>query len=321
MRDGVLTWHPASNSDRGHSIVLISGDEEYRSEEGLPMLARLLAERHGFTCHTLFAIDRESGEINPDEQGNIPGLALLADADLMIIATRFRNLPPDQMAHIDAYVQAGRPILGMRTATHAFALDGDYARYAWNYNGDPEYAGGFGRWILGETWIAHHGAHGRESTRGVLHPGAADHPIVRGIEDGDIWGPTDVYRVRLPLPDGCRVLVDGAILDGMSPDSNPVADDRNAPMIPVAWCREMPLGRGKTRRVFTTTMGAATDLESEGLRRLIVQGVYWLVGLDDDVPASGADVRLTWPFEPTDFGFGAYRRGMRPTDFVPGAQP
>ena len=66
----------------GRHIVLISGDEEYRSEETMPMLGQLLAKRYGFKCTVLFAVDPESGEINPDNQNNIPGIEAL---DLSLI--------------------------------------------------------------------------------------------------------------------------------------------------------------------------------------------------------------------------------------------
>ena len=75
----------------------------------------------------------------------------------------------------------------MRTATHAFNIDKGktYARYSWN---SKEWDGGFGRQVLGETWVNHHGDHGKQSTRGIIAPGAESHPILRGIKDGDIWG-------------------------------------------------------------------------------------------------------------------------------------
>ena len=118
----------------GRHIVLVSGDEEYRSEEALPQLGKILAQHHGFTCTVLFAIDPETGAIDPDNRRNIPGLAALEDADLMIIATRFRDLPDEQMAHIDRYLRAGKPVFGIRTATHAFNIESSptYARYTWN---------------------------------------------------------------------------------------------------------------------------------------------------------------------------------------------
>src|SRR3989442_6995252 len=111
-------------------IVLVSGDEEYRSEEALPQLGKILAKHHGFKCTVLFAIDPMTGEINPNVNNNIPGLEQLKTADLMIIATRFRNLPAEQMQHIVNYLDTGKPIIGMRTATHAFAnMKGKFAKY------------------------------------------------------------------------------------------------------------------------------------------------------------------------------------------------
>src|SRR6187401_2657904 len=59
---------------KGKHIVFISGDEEYRSEESLPMMAKILSQRHGFTCTVLFSIDPVTGEIDPKKQTNIPGM-------------------------------------------------------------------------------------------------------------------------------------------------------------------------------------------------------------------------------------------------------
>ncbi len=94
---------------KGKKVVLVSGDEEYRSEEALPQLAKILATHHGFDATVLFAINPESGLIDPNYSSNIPGLEKLKDADLMIIATRFRELPDDQMQHIVDYLKAGKP--------------------------------------------------------------------------------------------------------------------------------------------------------------------------------------------------------------------
>ncbi|MCA9309866.1 MAG: ThuA domain-containing protein [Phycisphaerales bacterium] len=315
VADGVLTWRPSGVGGDAPVVVLVSGDEEYRSEEALPQLAAILSERHGCVCHVLFALDPVTGVIDPEVRDNIPGLELLGRADLLIIATRFRALPDEQMSPIDAYIRSGRPVLGLRTATHAFASTGTYEGYAWNHAGDA-WEGGFGRAILGETWIAHHGAHGSESTRGIVDPGGIDHPILRGVGDGDIWGPTDVYRVRLPLPEDCRVLVRGEILAGMTAEAPAVADARNDPMMPIAWTRRMPLADGGERRVFTCTMGAASDLTSAGTRRLLVNATLWLLDRAHEIPPVGADVRLVGRYEPSAFGFGGYRRGVRPEDIA-----
>lgn len=311
--DEWVVYEGGDGPGAGKHIVLISGDEEYRSEEALPQLGKILSVRHGFTCTVLFAINPETGEIDPNNRRNIPGLEALDDADLMIISTRFRDLPDDQMAHIDAYVRAGKPILGIRTATHAFNITSSdtYKHYTWNARG--EHDGGFGRQILGETWIAHHGRHGREGTGGVVAAEAASRPIARGLDQGDIWGPTDVYTVTLPLPESQPVVL-GVVLDGMTPDAAPVEGAKNDPMMPIAWTRTYEGEDGTTGRVFTSTLGASTDLVADGGRRMLINGVYWTLGMEDLIPASGTDVRLVGEYAPTPFGFDTFVQGVRPAD-------
>ncbi len=180
---------------RGKHVVLLAGDEEYRSEEGLPMLAKILATRHGFDCTVLFSINAATGDIDPECQTNLPGLEALDKADLCVMQLRFRELPDGQMKHFVDYVNSGRPLIALRTSTHAFAYqrnkNSPYARYDWS---SGQWPGGFGEQVLGETWISHHGAHGVESTRGVINPALGGHPILRGVSD--LWWPSDVYTAR-----------------------------------------------------------------------------------------------------------------------------
>ena len=304
----------------GKHVVLVSGDEEYRSEEALPLLAKILAKHHGFKATVLFAIDPGTGEINPNTNNNIPGLEALKTADLMIIATRFRNLPDEQMQHVVDYLNAGKPVIGLRTATHAFNIEGDskFKKYTWNYGGD-DYKDGFGRQILGETWVNHHGAHGSESTRGLIAETMKDHPVVRGLKDGDVWGPTDVYGIR-NLPENAKPVVMGQVLAGMTADAKPVEGQKNDPMMPVAWVRTYKGESGQEGRVFTTTMGSSTDLQSEGLRRLVVNAVYWCLGAEGKIPAEGTKVDVVGPYEPTKFAFDGYVKGKKPQDYVAGAE-
>jgi hypothetical protein len=299
---------------QGKHIVLVSGDEEYRSEEALPQLAKILASRHGFKCTVLFATDPKDGTINPIIRDNIPGLEALDTADLMIIFTRFRDLPDEQMKHIVDYVESGRPIIGMRTATHAFDIKGNktYAKYGWS---NKEWRGGFGRQVLGETWVNHHGQHGKQSTRGIVSRGEEAHPILRGIKDGDIWCPTDVYAVNLPLPGDSKPLVLGQVLQGMKPGDEPVAGKQNEPMMPVAWVKSYTGASGKSARVFATTMGASQDLQSEGLRRLLVNAAYWSTGMEDKIPEK-TEVDLVGEYKPMPFKFGGAARGIKPSDLV-----
>ena len=311
-------WLEVAGGDgpgKGKKVVLVSGDEEYRSEEALPQLAKILARHHGFDCTVVFAIDPATGQINPNTNDNIPGLEKLGNADLMVIATRFRNLPDEQMKHVDAFLKAGKPVVAMRTATHAFNIPEGrtYRRWSWD-NGGEGFAQGFGRQVLGETWISHHGGHGSESTRGLLAPDAKDHPILRGIKDGEIWGPTDVYGVRLPLPGDSKPLVLGAVLAGMKPDSPPVTGEKNEPMMPVAWTKSYSVDGGPKGRSFTTTMGAATDMTAEGTRRMLVNACYWAAGLEAKIPEK-SKVDLVGTFEPTPFGFNGAKKGLTPADY------
>jgi hypothetical protein len=301
---------------KGKHIVLISGDEEYRSEEALPQLGKILAKHHGFKCTVLFAIDPADGTINPNKNDNIPGLEALKNADLMIIATRFRNLPDEHMKHMVDYVESGRPVIGLRTATHAFNLGkgSSYLKYTWT-SGEKGYQGGFGKQVLGETWVNHHGKHGSQSTRGLRARGMENHPILRGIKDGDIWGPTDVYTVRLPLASDCKPLVMGQVLEGMKSTDVPVEGKVNDPMMPVAWVKTYKGSSGKTARVFTTTMGASQDLESEGQRRLLVNACYWTLGMEKKI-FEQSSVDLVGEYKPLPFRFGGFKKGVKPSDLA-----
>jgi hypothetical protein len=317
-----LTFN-AEAKDAKH-VVLISGDEEYRSEEALPQLAKILSTRHGFRCTVLFAQDPAMpGIINANYVQNIPGLEALNSADLVVIFTRFRALPDDQMKFIDDYLKNGKPVIGIRTATHAFNFDtdspSDYIHYSNGYEGDKEeWAGGFGRLVLGEKWISHHGHHKHQSTRGIVSEAGKFHPVTNGIEAGDIWGPTDVYGVRLPLPGDSQPIILGEVTeregvfdeedlfygmrptDSISATTNDKGELLNDPMMPIAWTKSYQIPGGKEGRAVTTTIGAASDMLNEGVRRLLVNSVFW--SLDMVVPEK-ADVGIVGDFKPTAYEF------------------
>jgi type 1 glutamine amidotransferase len=273
----------------GKNIVLVAGDQEYRSEESIPALARILETRHGFNCTVLYSINRQTGAIDPSTTDNIPGLDALRKADLMIIFTRFLELPDEQMKEIIDYTNSGRPIVGLRTSTHAFNYvkhpDSPYAKY-----GAQSKDGGFGRQVLGETWIAHYGAHQKESTRGVIVAEMQDHSILRGVRD--IWGWSDVYEIT-SLSGDSQPLVMGQVLLGMDPSSTP---DPGKKMMPVAWIKTYA-----GARVFMTTMGHVMDFKNEGFRRLMVNACYWAMGMEKHIsPASNVD--LVGEFSPSPIG-------------------
>lgn len=307
-RDWVV-YEGKEGAGKGKHIVFISGDEEYRSEEGLPMMAKILSQRHGFKCTVLFAVNPKDGTIDPNEHVNIPGLEALQTADMMVMLLRFREPADDQMKYIADFVNSGKPIMGLRTSTHAFDFAKNkgsaYAKYSWT---SKEWPGGFGQHVLGDTWISHHGNHGSESTRAIINKQFANHPVLTDVDD--VWGPTDVYGI-VHLPADTTILAHGSVLAGMKPDAKPVDGPKNNPMMPLIWVRGYQGESGKTSRVICTTMGAATDLESAGLRRLLVNACYWGMGMK--VPHN-ADVNYVGEFKPTPFGFGRFQKGIKPSD-------
>ena len=299
---------------KGKHVVLIAGDDEYRSEESVPQLAKILAVHHGFACTVLFATNPKTGEIDPAAQDNIPGLAKLATADLMVLFLRFRDLPDEQMKPILDYADSGRPIIGLRTSTHAFSFRKHKTHAKWDWRAKGATAGGFGRQVFGETWISHYGRHQKQSTRGRIAKGMEGHPIVRGCED--IWGPSDVYAVT-KLHGDCQPLIMGQVLSGMDPADRPAAGKE---LVPVAWTRTYTGAGGKAARVFTTTMGHVGDFHSEGFRRLLVNACCWCVGLEGQIPAR-AKADLVGEFKPSPIGFGKHRGGVRAADHAIKVRP
>lgn len=315
---GSVSYPAKDGPGKGRHVVFLTGDEEYRSEEGLPMLAKILSQRHGFKSTVLFSLDAD-GTINPKNGKSISDPAAIDSADAIVMLLRFRNWPDEDMARFEKYLNAGKPIVALRTSTHAFNGFPKGSQWeAWNYNNQ----GGFGKRVLGETWLTHWGNHKVEATRGAIEPSQQSNPLLRGVSN--IFGETDVYEAYPPAD--ATVLVRGIVLTTLSPDSEP-ADRRkprstdkveqavNDPAMPIVWTRMNKNANGTTNRIFTTTMGAATDLENEGLRRLIVNAVYW--GLAMDVPQR-ADVTYVDEYKPSFYGFDGFRKGLHPSDFALG---
>jgi hypothetical protein len=303
-----VVYEGTKGPGKGKHIVFLAGDDEYRSEEGLPELAQILSKRHGFKCTVLFSINDKS-EIDPTIRNNQPGIEALDKADLCVMQLRFRDWPDEQMKHFVDYYKSGKPIIALRTTTHAF----DYAPsstspYKWFDWQDPAWKG-----VLGETWVGHWGDHGKQATRGVI---VEKHPILRDVKS--IFGTTDVYEAA---PRDSSVLVRGEVVSGMNPNDEQakgrrknaagVEQDLNDPMMPIVWVKN-----GK-QKVLVCTMGAATDFLNAGLRRLIVNGAYWGVG--KTVPPR-ADVTLVGEYRPTMFGFGGYKKGVKPADLTLGVR-
>ena len=310
--DDFITYEPKDGPGKGKHVVLLAGDEEYRSEEAMPMLGKILSQRNGFKCTVLFSVGAD-GTIDPGAGGSLSNPAALDTADAIVMSLRFRKWDDAILSKFEAAVNRGVPLIGLRTSTHLFSgipKDSKYAKWNWN---SKDWAGGFGRNVLGETWVAHHGAHKKEGTRGIVEAAQAENPILRGL--GEIFGDTDVYTAN-PLADS-TIIMRGSVTESLDPASPAVKGKKNEPMQPIVWTRVHKNDAGKTNNIVTTTMGSATDLSNEGLRRLVVNGVFWGLGLE--VPQK-ANVELVDPFRPRPYGFGGGRKGITAADHALGKE-
>ncbi len=303
-----LIYEGTTGPGKGKHIVFIASDHEYKSEEALPALARILAKHHGFKCTVLFGVDPKTRAIIPGFS-NIPGTDALKSADLLVIFTRFQNLPVEQMQPIVDYLNRGGPVVGLRTATHGFNIptNSPFAKYDYDYKGN-DYKGGFGRQILGETWVGHYGPNHQSSTRLDLVPGKANHPILIGVSN--MWAEIGAYNAY-PI-EGSEVLAMALPLSGMEPTS-PV-DPTKKPM-PGAWVRTYQSASGKAGRVFTSTYGASGDLVNEGFRRMVVNACFWASGLEQAIQPN-SDIRFVGPFRPTWHGKTKRAEGVTPEDLA-----
>ena len=285
-----LVFEPPAGTPAERHVVLVAGDEEYRTEESMPMLAKILSQKHRFRCTVIFAMGPDGADyIDPNHSAGIRGFDALANADLMIIGTRFRNPSAEQAKFIGDFLNAGKPVIGTRTATHAFQGKGDFAGLPYN---------DFGLKVLGETWVSHHGEHKSQGARAVFEPKSLIHPLLRGVKP--FFAPSDVYGV-IHLSEEDEILARGAVTESLDPMSVAVSGGVNAPMQPLAWMHryDRPNGKG-TGLSFCTTAGASVDFVDANLRRMIVNACYYLTGRE--VPGL-ADVGYVDPFYPSFYGF------------------
>jgi hypothetical protein len=308
-----LTYQGTNGPGKGKHIVLISAEQEYRSEQSMPMLAKVLATHHGFDCTVLFGVN-DKGQVDPTmpvypkkgeedkfKRHNIPGLKHLEKADLVIFFTRLLTLPEEQQLQIVRYVDSGKPIIGLRTANHGFRKNLPY-----KIDGKQVQ---FGDHVLGGSFRGHHGNWHRDSTRGDIVDAMKDHPILKGVKD--IWGPSDVYRTYKEgghLPDGCTALVYGQPLIGREQggQSNPKKEP-----LPIVWIKNWQTSDGQNARVFHSTMASGKDLESAGLRRLVVNASYWCIGLEGKI-SDTSSVEYVDEYMPLASGFNYEKLGVVP---------
>lgn len=305
-------------------IVFLSGDEEYRSEESLPMLAKIVEREFGFDTEVGFSVD-DQGLVDPLEVSSLTKTEELKDADLLVMYLRFRSPSPEVFQNILDYLDAGKPVVAFRTSTHAFRFPNDAGLDGWGYQNDPEKKHSFGggekiRELLGQSWITHHGHFDdgkKPLTEITLREGKESHPILTGVKPFQAY--SWLYHVQ-----GGGDTISGEpnlLLDGRSLKSNKEErgeTDRYPLQNPVAWTKTHKGKDGTEGRVFTTTLGHPYDFRDENMRRLAVQGILWALGKEDQIPEAGVNVETVGEYQPNNSGNGEekFKNGLKPEDLT-----
>ena len=243
-------------------VVFVTGDHEYGGEETMPLLAAELEKNYALKATVLKAFPDQNAE------ENIPGLEALASADLAVFFLRWRRLPAEQVAHIEAYVKSGKPVMGFRTTSHSFKYPEGHPLEQWNAWAADTFGAPPGWGSDGHSHYGH-----MSSTDVTVIDAAADHPILKGVAKAfhvRSW----VYHVlpKWPPADATRLLMGKAI-------------DPRIPAIdnPIAWTWTNKHGA----RAFFTTLGHPEDFAVESAERVVVNAVHWCLGLHVPDPWKG----------------------------------
>lgn len=256
-------------------IVFVLGDHEYSGEETIPVMAEELEKNYDIRVKVLTAYPNQNAE------ENIPGLNALEEADLAFFFLRWRRLPKEQLKYIMNYLESGKPVMGMRTSTHAFNYPEGHQLEKWNAFGELALNSPPGWEKKGHTHYGH------ESTTDVsIIKEVAKHPILTGVKSS-FSAKSWLYTVLPDFPlEGSESLLMGTPI-------NP--DDPKATDHPVAWIGTNSYGA----RLFMTTLGHPEDFREVSFQRLLINAVHWLLGkqvpknlkaeLDIDVPYRGIE--------------------------------
>ncbi len=292
----------------GKHIVFLASDHEYRAEETCPALARILAKHYGFKCTVVFGVDKD-GFIEAGSS-RVSGLAALEKADLFFIVARFLNPPDEEMAHIEAYLERGGPVVGLRTSSHAFQIPANskYAKYDFNSK-IAGYEDGFGHQVLGNTWVGHYGENHKQGTRITTIPEQRGNVILTGVGE-TAFTHAGAY-VGKAAPD-FTVLTTSQPLISMDPNAE--ADTKKPPM-PSTWTRQYAAKDGSKHRVFHSTQGASEDILDNNYRRLILNGTLWAMGMEKQIKPD-LNISFVGPFQPNTFSFGGHAKKVKPSDLA-----
>ncbi len=286
-------------------IVFVFGDEEYRSEESMPMLGAILKKELGAKITLCYPVDT-NGLVNPNVNNNIAGLEALKTADMMVLFCRWRELPAAQAKYITDFAESGKPMAGFRTATHTFKYTKDSSLFHLNTQ--------WPRDVLGQQWIVHHGHFddGQKPLTSVYLMPNATTPILNGVKlfQAYSW----LYHVNggeWKLNPDCKPFLEGKSLKS----KHEMEGKLNLYPItqPVAWTKPYKTTSGKTARVFFTTLGHPFDFKEVSMRKLALNGIYWALGLEKKIPANGVNADYAVPYEPNNSGFGdKFKQNLKP---------
>jgi type 1 glutamine amidotransferase len=245
------------SSDRRPRLLMVIAEDEYESARTLPDFARRFLS-NDFNVNYAFGSDTERHDIR--------GLQQVNDADVLLVSVRRRALRPADKQALMEFVAAGKPVIGIRTASHAFA-PGESDSIPADHVSWPE----FDATVLGGNYSGHHGNKGPDgpaSFTWIEDRDGVPHPLLRGLPDGK-WTTTSWLYKTSPLAPGALVLLRGEV-EGRQPSE------------PVAWS----FTRSDSGRSFYTSLGHSDDFADTGFQQLLVNAVYWAADLNapDSLP-------------------------------------
>lgn len=242
----VLSGEPFQfKDDKRPHIVFVIGENEYNTWETLPEFAKKDIEFRGYKCSFVNA---------PSAGGNaFKNFEAIKTADLLVISVRRRTPPKEMMALIRQHLDAGKPLVGIRTASHAFdakPLDEDHA--AWTtFDAD----------ILGGDYHGHFDNKPQDPPTLVkVLPAAAKHPVLAGVSTNEFRVTSSLYKNPQPKATITPLMM-GRI-------------EGSAGVEPVAW-----VNMASHRRVFYTSLGNPEDFQHPAFRQLLLNGILWSLDL------------------------------------------
>src|SRR5205823_3011519 len=210
---------------------------------------------------------------SPDpNDNNFDHWQAIKDADQLVVSVRRRAPPKEMMALIREHLRAGKPLVGIRTASHAFAPKTvEPGHESW-----PE----FDREIFGCTYENHYGNGGSDHPTFIQpNPSSLANSVLTGIGLSEFASTSSLYKSH-DLAKTTTVLLTGKLGDGSVSE-------------PVAW-----VNKGNNRRVFYTSLGSPDDFKLPVFRRLLLNGVFWT--LNEPIPPAPIAKPQDHPLSPKE---------------------